>query len=118
VKKIILGSLAAAAIALGFSAGTANATSADAAFLGALAEQGIYNTTGPDYGLIQTGYQVCSDLSAGVTVDNEAGWLQRYTQWLGAGYLSPGDAYYFIGASQAAYCPSTYASSPQLSRAV
>ena len=28
------------------------------------------------------------------------------------------DAYYFIGASQAAYCPWTYASSPQLSRAV
>ena len=122
MKKLIAAAGIGATIALGLLGGvaaTANATTNDAAFLQVLAEGGIYGVNGPDYGLIQTAHSVCIDLMNGVPFNTEVHQLQWMTQSLGS-VLSPGHAGYFIGASQAAYCPWTYtpAPPPQLDYAV
>ena len=114
MKKALAAAGLGAAVALGslVGAGTASATTNDAVFLQMLAERGIYGVGGPDYGLIQTGHAVCIDLMNGVSFNTEVRQLQQLTQSLG-GVLNPGDAGYFIGASQTAYCPWIYTPAPQ-----
>ncbi len=121
MKKLIAVAGLGAAITVGslVGAGTASATTNDAVFLQVLAERGIYGVGGPDYGLIQTGHAVCIDLQNGVPFNSEVWALQQFSQ-MGGGVLDPGAAGYFIGASQAAYCPwtDTPAPQPQLDYAV
>ena len=114
MKKLIAVAGLGAAITVGslVGAGTASATTGDATFLQMLATGGISSANGPDYGLIQTGHAVCIDLQNGVPFNSEVWALQQFSQ-MGGGVLSPGDAGYFIGASQTAYCPWTYTPAPQ-----
>jgi len=106
MKNIVKAVLAGAAIVAGLlgAGGTAHASPNDAMFLQVLAERGIYSVNGPDYGLIETARGVCVDLMNGVSFESEVIALQRMS-YLNGGYLTPGEAGFFIGASRAAYCP-------------
>jgi len=121
MKKLMIGAVGALAIGVStlLGAGAASATTNDGAFLQILAERGIYAIGAADYQLIQTGHGVCVDMMNGYSFHGEVWALQRNAQ-LAGGMLTSSDAAYFIGASQAAYCPWTYTPvpQPQLNRAI
>jgi hypothetical protein len=89
---------------MGSGIGVAHADSDDAAFLAAMADDGLTALHGEDYTLINTAHNVCLDLSTGITVPDEARRIGRWSTSNG-GFLPLADSLYFVGAAEGAYCP-------------
>jgi hypothetical protein len=98
IAYIIAGLMTICAVALGGFAPDAGANTIDAVFLAVLSQQGIKSSGGSD-NLIQYGHLVCAMRSAGASDDGVISYLFRNTG------LNAFDSGFFVGASEAAYCP-------------
>jgi len=98
---LYLAAAGALAVAPLVAATDAHADTNDVAFLAVLADHGIDSGNGAG-GLITAGHAVCRELGAGYPADDVAAMVAAANP-----KLTLSDAGYFVGASIAAYCPSS-----------
>jgi hypothetical protein len=106
MKKVILGGLAAGAVALGIvsaTPGTANAATGEAAYLQALNSSGflIYDTAWA----IQTGHDICTDLNY-ADGNQTAQWLYNSTSYRDVSSIQIADTWVIDAVST--LCPWQY----------
>jgi hypothetical protein len=103
--------LATAGIALIGSAGVADASPQDDAYLAALRGVGLHWTPGTEVGLIQEAHDVCYNLTWGWTPQRIANDLEAR---LGAQGVTGAEAATMVNAAHRIYCPGNVCDAPTL----
>ncbi len=106
-----LATLATAGFALIGSAGVANASPQDDAYLAALRGVGLHWTPGTQAGLIQEAHDVCYNLTWGWTPQRIANDLESR---LGAQGVTGAEAATMVNAAHRIYCPGNVCDAPTL----